>query len=254
MMGAQGISTWRRWRHWLGMEYRLLRTWVRQIPNRWQAWRRFWAEYDRYNQLAQEPARPEHLIPCLEDATAQTEIEPIYFYQDAWAFEKIVGYRPQWHLDIGSHHKFVALLSKVVPLTMVDIRPLSLPLESITFKQGDILNLPYPDASVPSVSCLCVIEHIGLGRYGDTLNPNGTYEALAELKRIVQSGGHLVVSVPIDDQDRIYFNAHRAFHEASLLQQFAPFEVREVRYIFGKHFGTAKGKGFGVACYWLVKP
>lgn len=246
--------TWRRLGRVIRTELKWLQQSFRAMRQRWGQWRRFWAEYDRYNQMADLAALPAHLLPCLDDATSQTEIEPIYFYQDAWAFEKIVHYQPAWHLDIGSHHKFVALLSKVVPLTMVDIRPLSLPLESITFKQGDILHLPYPDASVPSVSCLCVIEHIGLGRYGDALNPQGSIEALTELKRIVQAQGHLVISVPIDDQERIYFNAHRAFDEARLMAHFAPFDILEVRYIYGTQFSHTKQKGFGVACYWLRKP
>lgn len=217
------------------------------------AWRRFWQSYHRYKQLALSDRQPSlhYLYPCVVDDTAETPIEPIYFYQDAWAFEKIVKQHPEVHVDVGSHHKFVALLSKVVPVVMVDIRPLSLPLDSLKFKKGSILNLPFEDASVPSVSSLCVVEHIGLGRYGDPLDPYGTEKAIQELKRIVCRGGDLYLSVPLDDENRVYFNAHRAFSEDYLLGMFEPFQIVERRYIYGRSFGDQRKPGFSTGCYHL---
>jgi SAM-dependent methyltransferase len=226
-------------------------------------WRRFWSSYDRYvdllvanraDRLSVRKSLLRTLFPCVHDATATHDIEPTYFYQDAWAFELIVKARPRQHVDIGSHHKFVALLSKVVPVTMVDIRPLSLPLNTLEFRAGSILALPYPDDSIPSVSSLCVVEHIGLGRYGDPLDPDGTDKALRELKRIVMPGGDLYLSIPLDDVNRTYFNAHRAFTEDHLLARFQPFEVVEKRYIFGTEFGHSIRPGFGTGCYHLRKP
>ena len=58
-----------------------------------------------------------------------------------------------------------------------------------------------------------MVEHIGLRRYGDPLDPDGTVKAMAELKRIVIPGGDLYISVPVDEMNRIYFKAHRAFCE-----------------------------------------
>lgn len=158
---------------------------------------------------------------------------------------------PEFHVDVGSHHKFVALLSKVVPVTMVDIRPLSLPLDTLEFRKGSILELPYEDESVPSVSSLCVVEHIGLGRYGDPLDPHGSEKAIQELKRIVQPGGDLYISLPLDDENRVYFNAHRAFREEYLLRLFEPFHIVERRYIYGRNFGDQRKPGFGTGCYQL---
>ena len=110
-----------------------------------QNWLCFWRTYlgyvallspDRPNRATTRKLLLRHLYPCVQDATANHEIEPIYFYQDAWAFELIVRAQPAQHIDVGSHHKFVALLSKVVPVTMVDIRPLSLELSSLQFRAG----------------------------------------------------------------------------------------------------------------------
>lgn len=226
-------------------------TWCKDVSS----WGRFWRNYNEYNRLALPHIQPalDWLYPCIGDDTGETPIEPIYFYQDAWAFERIVQRRPSAHVDVGSHHKFVALLSKVVPVTMVDIRPLSLPLESLQFRQGSILELPFKDGSVSSLSCLCVVEHIGLGRYGDSLDPQGTEKAIAELKRVLAPGGDLYLSVPIDDENRTYFNAHRSFREAYLFEQFEQLKVIEKRYIFGNRFIHQSMTGFGTGCYHLQR-
>ena len=217
------------------------------------AWRRFWRSYDAYRRLdtSSEAVQLKYLMPRLGEDTAETSIEPIYFYQDAWAFEKIVRQRPDTHVDVGSHHKFVALLSKVVATTMVDIRPLSLPMDTIHFRQGSILDLPYADQSVTSLSSICVVEHIGLGRYGDPLDDQGTEKAIAELKRVIAPGGNLYLSLPLDDENRIYFNAHRAFQEEYVEEMVRPLEIVERRYIYGTQFVNERQSGFGTGCYHL---
>ncbi len=127
-------------------------------------------------------------------------------------------------------------------------------LDTLRFAEGANPKLPFADASVKSLSSLCVVEHIGLGRYGDPLDPTGSERAIAELKRVLAPGGDLYISVPLDDQSRVYFNAHRAFGEADLLALFAPFEVIERRYIYRGRFLEEPEKGFGVGCYHLHRP
>ena len=224
---------------------------LRGIP----AWIHFWRSFFTFKRLAPQEKQPYlmDISPFIFDATHETAVDPVYFYQDAWAFEKIVQLRPAWHVDVGSHHKYVSLLSKVVPVTMVDIRPLPTRLESLAFQQGSILALPFEDESVPSVSSICVVEHIGLGRYGDAIDPDGSEKALAELKRIVQPNGSLFLSLPIDETDRICFNAHRVFTEKTLFRLFEPFELIECRYIYGMEFLDHTRSGFGVGCYYLRK-
>lgn len=219
------------------------------------AWARFWRSYHDYRRMAGGDAVSlRYLYPCLGDDSVETPVEPTYFFQDAWAFERIVAQRPVEHVDVGSHYKFVALLSKVVPVTMVDLRPLSVELASLRFREGSILDLPFEDESVPSVSSLCVVEHIGLGRYGDALDPRGTERAVAELMRIVAPGGDLYVSVPIDVESRVHFNAHRVFSEESFVALFEPFEVLERRYIYGNDFGESWEPRGGTGCYRLRRP
>jgi SAM-dependent methyltransferase len=220
------------------------------------AWRKFWSDFSALSRESSSTfslARGD-LFPCLGDDLATTPIEPIYYYQDTWAFGRVVARRPASHVDVGSHHKYVALLSRVLPVTMVDIRPPDVPLEGLDFRAGSIVDLPFESGSLQSLSSLCVVEHIGLGRYGDPLDPSGSEKALEELKRVIAPGGHLLISVPIDDVNRVHFNAHRAFKEDYVLSLMQPFTLVEARYIYGREFTATRRSGGGVGCYEFRKP
>lgn len=161
---------------------------------------------------------------------------------------------PTSHIDVGSHHKFVALLSKVVPVTMVDIRPLSLPVETLNFKQGSILELPFEDNSVESLSSLCVVEHIGLGRYGDPLDPYGSEKAISELKRVISLGGNLYSSIPIGTHGCEFFNAHRVFEEKYIEDLLLPLKIIDRKYISGTNLLEQKpDNDFSIGLYHAVK-
>lgn len=144
------------------------RIWRASKQYRPRNWLRYWSQKRAYLATGTD----EKLIhsPCITDWSSHMPMEPIYYYQDSWAFERIVDFKPARHVDIGSHHKFVALLSKVVPTVTVDIRPLELQLDSLQFMEGSILDLPFEDGSCECVSSICVVEHIGLGRYGDPID------------------------------------------------------------------------------------
>ena len=116
------------------------------------------------------------------------------------------------------------MLSVIVPVTFVDIRPLRLDLPGFEFKQGSLLELPYPDQSLASLSCLHVVEHVGLGRYGDPINPDGTRLALSELTRVLAPGGALYLSAPIG-RPHIRFNAHRVLAPRQILDWCRPLEL-----------------------------
>jgi SAM-dependent methyltransferase len=223
--------------------------------------RRFTDFLHDYITLKNQPNNPHFrlhygsLLPALTDKTSTTPTDPIYFYQDAWAASKIFALRPTHHYDVGSAAKTIGILSQFVPITMIDIRPLELVLPRLHFMEGSIVNLPIPTNSVQSISSLCVVEHIGLGRYGDPIDSYGSEKAITELKRVCAIGGHLLFSVPVDATGTVYFNAHRAFTPEYIKEQFQNFELLDEQYIYGKILQSQyqPDKGYGVGLYYWCK-
>lgn len=219
-------------------------------------WLRFWSTYQQYGRLSHSHSGSllGNLWPCTDDHTTETPVSPNYLYQEVWAFQRIMQQKPSLHIDVGSHHRFVALLSTLVPITMIDIRPLPVELDGLRFQTGSILEMPFEDGSVASLSSLCVVEHIGLGRYGDPLDANGTEKAIEELKRVLAPGGNLYISLVLDDENRTFFNACRALSEPYFFQLITPLEVRDRAYVKDNTFGRNCANGFCVGCYHLQKP
>lgn len=220
---------------------------------------RFAGEYRTYRRLnAGSPfaLRGRDIQPCLLDRTVTTPVEPTYFLQDTWCARKIAERRPAAHVDVGSSAKSMALIAQFVPVTFVDIRSVEIELERFSFRSGTVLALPFADGSVASLSSLCVIEHIGLGRYGDPFDARGSEKAAAELARVLARGGDLYVSVPVDDESRIYFNAHRAFTRDHLLSLFPGLTLAAERYIYGRalHAAYEPARGFGTGLYHFTRP
>ncbi len=173
------------------------------------------------------------LYPCVTDRFDLHPLDHSYFYQDTWAARKIFEAQPRLHVDIGSTTLFVGMLSQFTSVVSVDIRPLPVRLQGLYPLQGSILQMPLANDSISSLSSLCVIEHIGLGRYGDPIEPQGTVRAAQELTRVLARGGNLYVSVPVEQTNRVHFNAHRAFAVEPFTKLFQPLQVRETRFIQG---------------------
>jgi hypothetical protein len=63
------------------------------------------------------------------------------------------------------------------------------------------------------------VEHSGLGRYGDALNPWGDMQAIARAWCVTKPGGQMLLGVPeCKSADRIEFNRHRCYYKASYTQ------------------------------------
>lgn len=164
--------------------------------------------------------------PCLFDKMDRTVVDRHYFYQSVWAAEKVSQVRPDEHVDIGSDVKFVGMLSSMVDVKFVDIRPFEPELDSFTSIHGSILDLPFEDGSLHSISCLSVAEHIGLGRYGDPLDPEGLHKAIMELKRVLAPGGNLYFGLPVG-LPKVCFNAHRISSAADIISGFLELKLLE---------------------------
>ncbi len=186
----------------------------------------FVSQWRSFRKQSKVPVRLADWHPCLHDATATTQFDSHYFFQSAWAARKIAHATPARHVDIGSQINLIAPLSAFVETDFVDLRPLQVSLKGLTSTRGSILQLPYTNRSVQSLSCLHVVEHIGLGRYGDALDSNGTKKACRELQRVLAAGGNLYLSLPVG-VERIEFNAHRIHNTRTILDFFGELKLTE---------------------------
>lgn len=157
--------------------------------------------------------------PCLYDQTSTTGIDAHYFYQAVWLFRQIIDRKVPSHVDIGSQVNLVGLLSTVTRVTFLDIRPLVLTLPGYNGLGASLIALPFADNTVQSLSSLHVIEHIGLGRYGDPIDPEGACKAAREITRVLAPGGYAYISVPIG-RARVQFNGQRVFGVHEVLTMF----------------------------------
>jgi hypothetical protein len=218
------------------------------------------SEFRRYSRLpGAEPLRLIDLCPQLHDRTPETPFDAHYFWMSGWAMRLILSTQPDTHVDVGSHNLFVNLLSAVVPVTFLDYRPLNIQLSGLRNLGGSILDLPLAEKSVESLSCLHVAEHIGLGRYGDPLNPHGTRQACAELKRVLAPRGNLFVALPIG-RPRVCFNAHRIHAAETIVDYFAGLELVEFsgvhddgRYVERVSLNEFAGNGYACGMFWFQR-
>lgn len=163
----------------------------------------------------------------LRDATATTGFDRHYVFHIAWASRVIAELRPQEHIDIASSLYFVGSVSAFVPTRFIDFRPADLGLSGLNSEAGTLMHLPFPDNSVESLSCMHVVEHVGLGRYGDPFDYDGDIKAVRELSRVVAPRGSLLFVVPIGGQARIQFNAHRIYTYEQVLALFSDLDLVE---------------------------
>ena len=175
----------------------------------------FPADFLRFRRLASQHEawrRPRwrDMHACLADRTSLTTFDRHYVYHPAWALRVLLETKPVEHVDISSILGFSAMASAIVPVRFFDFRPAPIVLPNLTCDRADLLALPFADQSIASLSCMHVIEHIGLGRYGDPLDPSGDTKALSELERVLAPGGTLLVVVPVG-RPRVCFNAHRIY-------------------------------------------
>jgi hypothetical protein len=143
-----------------------------------------------------------------------------YFNQDLLVASYVYKNNPKKHVDVGSRiDGFVAHVASFRKIEVFDIRHNYFQFNNITFKKKDISKvdknlLNYCD----SLSCLHTIEHFGLGRYGDHLDPNGHIKGFNNLIKILKSGGTLYISFPISDKNTTYFNSERSFNPKEILK------------------------------------
>ena len=187
-------------------------------------------EFMSYRRKTNESVRFADFFPWPIDRYDQAGDAGMYFYQDAWCASHIKASGVRRHVDVGSSMMFVSTVLQMCELVYVDLRPITINLPTFRYQQGDLTNLPFETGSIESLSSLSVVEHVGLGRYGDKLDPLGTDKACSELARVLAPGGALYVAVPTASSNSTCFNAHRIFTPDNFIAKFTGLRMVEERY------------------------
>jgi len=199
---------------------------------------------------------------CLAERGSTLGFDRHYVYHVAWAARVLSRTKPSRHVDVSSTIYFCSVVSAFIPMTFHEFRPPDLGLDGLTVERGDLLTLPYGDQSVSSLSCMHVVEHTGLGRYGDPLDPEGDLKAMAELRRVLAAGGSLLFVVPVG-RPRIMFNAHRIYSYRQILGYFDGLKLREFSLIpdnpaeggliVNATEEISDAQEYGCGCFWFIR-
>jgi SAM-dependent methyltransferase len=223
-----------------------------------------WKDLKLFRKLDKKNRFPVHLkdlYPQPFDKTILTGFDRHYVYHTAWAARKVKEINPQKHIDISSSLYFSCIVSAFVPVDFYDYRPAELSLSGLSSKHADLIKLPFSDNSILSLSCMHTVEHIGLGRYSDPLDPEADIKAITELKRVLAPGGSLLFVVPIGNKAKIMFNAHRIYTIKMIQELFADFTLKEFTLIPERHgdmqinpdIAVVQLGNYDCGCFWFVK-
>lgn len=164
--------------------------------------------------------------PQIKDKTVTTNFDRHYVYHTSWAARKVRDLNPDVHIDISSSLYFSGIVSTFIPVEFYDYRPAQLKLDNLKSKHMDLTKLHFIDNSINSLSCMHTIEHVGLGRYNDPLDPAGDIKACKELQRVLAVNGQLIFVTPVG-KPKIEFNAHRIYSYKQVLGLFPNLILKE---------------------------
>lgn len=185
--------------------------------------------YKRLNTRKNFEIQDQWMWPVIRDKYADAGSAGNYFWQDLWAARLVYKSGAKEHFDIGSRiDGFIAhLLASGIEVTLIDIRDFPSYVENLYTIIDDATNLKQiEDESIDSMSALCSLEHFGLGRYGDPIDPEACFTCFKQIQKKLKKGGHLYISVPVG-RERVEFNAHRVFYGSTIIEQFNQLQLVE---------------------------
>lgn len=194
-------------------------------------------QYERLNKRKNFAVSENEMWPMIGDKYANAGTVDNYFWQDLWAAKHVYRNRPKEHYDIGSRlDGFIThVLSFGVPVKMIDIRTFPEQIDGLDTVVDDATHLTeFADDSIESLSALCSLEHFGLGRYGDPVDPEACFTCFDSIQRKLKQGGNLYLAVPVG-RERLEFNAHRIFYPSTIVDCFSSMKLMDFAY-------TAEGK------------
>lgn len=155
------------------------------------------AKYQELNKRPNFTIQEKYMWPIATDKYTPAGTMGDYFRQDLWAARLVYRSGVKKHFDIGSCiDGFIAhLLSMDIDVTLIDVRKFPGEAENLHTIVDDATHLKQiPDESIESMSALCSLEHFGLGRYGDPIDPEACFKCFEAIQKKMKRGGFISFS------------------------------------------------------------
>jgi hypothetical protein len=154
----------------------------------------------------------------------------------------ILGSENPWYECICTYHG--------ARVTTIEYRPVDCRIPELEVMTPDQLALnPRRFDVALSISS---VEHDGLGRYGESVDPNGDLRAMAELRALLEPEGFLLLAVPIG-RDAVVWNAHRIYGRLRFPLLTKGWEVVDSFGFRDDHFEAELGR-CDIQPVWVLKP
>lgn len=214
----------------------------------------------RVHKLAQwfAEGKPYKIWPCFEKDEPNLKVsERVYEYAFAVDCANKVG--PDRALDVGSAGSVLpGILAKFSKeLVALDVREWKPTIPGLTTIRADI-NDGRPLGVFDMIYCISTLEHIGLGRYGDSFDKEGDIRAMKQIRTMLCNKGLVVITVPYG-RDEINYPAHRIYDEARFMRLTEGFKLLKREFYCNGINGfepcargeTIGSKPFGLVCALL---
>jgi hypothetical protein len=110
----------------------------------------------------------------------------------------------------GPWYEAICLNHGAKPLTIEYNRVIYDDTRFTAFKPDEVLAALGMGFKFDAILCVSSVEHDGLTRYGDPLNPDGDLEAMRKFRYYLKRDGLLYLTVPVG-HDAVMYNAHRIY-------------------------------------------
>lgn len=174
--------------------------------------------------------KEENMWPLLYDYdTCGSYISNLYFWFEEWCSKRIYKKKPCKHYDIGGRiDGFISRLNTFgQAVTLIDVRKNDYNLENVDFVCANAVNLSgIDDESVESLSIMWTLDVMGLGKYGDPVDPDAWYKCLKSIERVMQVNGDLYIVVPVG-KEMLEFNNRRVFMPQTIIKTLNCMELKE---------------------------
>lgn len=102
----------------------------------------------------------------------------------------------------------------------------------ITCIQADVTNLSNIESnSIESFSILGALGAMGLGLYGEPINPSAWEQALLSVQRILKGGGKFILATQIGKKDMLHFNSGRTFKLQTICDTLKDMDLIELNFL-----------------------